>query len=50
MLKAERPTLKLVHSKVLQDVTVRVDLAFQPFFRRVKAGEGEKPGYPPQMR
>jgi putative transposase len=29
---------------VLQDVVMRVDLAFQAFFRRVKAGE--KPGYP----
>jgi len=42
--KAERPDLKQVHSQVLQDVTMRVDLAFQAFFRRVKAGE--KPGYP----
>ena len=33
-----------VHSQVLQNVAVRVDLAFQSFFRRVKAGE--KPGYP----
>jgi putative transposase len=29
---------------VLQNVQVRVDLAFQAFFRRVKSGE--KPGYP----
>jgi putative transposase len=43
-LKQERPSLRLTHSQVLQDVTARVDLAFQHFFRRVKAGE--KPGYP----
>jgi putative transposase len=42
--KAEKPELKQVHSQVLQNVQVRVDLAFQAFFRRVKAGE--KPGYP----
>ena len=33
-----------VHSQVLQDVTMRVDLAYQAFFRRVQAGEA--PGYP----
>src|SRR5713226_2907443 len=44
-LKAVRPTLKDVHSQVLQDVAVRLDLAFKAFFRRVKAGEDE-PGYP----
>lgn len=43
--KVEKPDLKRVHSMVLQDVTMRVDLAFQAFFRRVKAGE-EEPGYP----
>jgi putative transposase len=43
--KADRPSLKLVHSQVLQNVQVRVDLAFQAFFRRVKAGEKEV-GYP----
>src|SRR6516162_1286099 len=43
-LKAERPTLAGVHSQVLQNVAVRIDLAFQAFFRRVKAGE--TPGYP----
>jgi putative transposase len=37
--KETRPLLKLVHSQVLQNVQVRVDLAFQAFFRRVKAGE-----------
>jgi putative transposase len=44
-LKQERLTLKGVHSQVLQNVAVRVDLAFKAFFRRVKAHE-EEPGYP----
>lgn len=43
--KADKPDLKRVHSMVLQDVTMRVELAFQAFFRRVKAGE-EEAGYP----
>src|SRR5690348_4137618 len=43
-LKDTRPTLKDVHSQVLQNVCIRVDLAFEAFFRRVKAGEN--PGYP----
>ena len=42
--KANKPLLKQVHSQVLQNVQVRVDLAFKAFFRRVKAGE--TPGYP----
>ena len=42
--KKEKPELKTVHSHTLQDVTMRVDLAFQAYFRRVKAGE--KAGYP----
>ena len=42
--KQERPELRNVYSQVLQNVQGRVDLAFQAFFRRVKAGE--KPGYP----
>jgi putative transposase len=44
-LKVERPSLAGVQSQVLQNVAVRVDLAFQAFFRRVRAGEHE-PGYP----
>ncbi len=36
--KAKKPDLKRVHSMVLQDVVLRVDLAYQAFFRRVKAG------------
>src|SRR5439155_9787437 len=43
-LKTERPSLATVHSQVLQNVGVRIDLAFKAFFRRVKAGEA--PGYP----
>jgi putative transposase len=43
-LKAERPALAGVQSQVVQNVAVRIDLDFQAFFRRVKAGE--KPGYP----
>lgn len=46
--KQQRSSLKLVHSQVLQNVCVRVDLAFKAFFRRVKAHpEGSRePGYP----
>jgi putative transposase len=44
ILKQERPSLNSVHSQVLQNVAVRIDLAFKAFFRRCKAGE--KPGYP----
>lgn len=43
--KETRPSLKLVHSQVLQNVQVRVDLAFQAFFHRVKEG-AEAAGYP----
>lgn len=43
--KQSRPGLKLVHSQVLQNVCVRVDLAFQAFFRRVREGS-EEVGYP----
>ena len=43
-LKQERPALSGVHSQVLQNVAVRIDLAFKAFFRRCKAGE--EPGYP----
>ncbi len=44
ILKAEHPSLDTVHSQVLQNVAVRVDLAMKAFFRRMKSGE--KPGYP----
>jgi len=43
-LKRERTPLKIAYSQVLQHVAVRIDLAFQAFFRRVKAGE--TPGFP----
>lgn len=42
--KKEHPELSGVYSQVLQDVSMRVDLAFKAFFRRLKSGE--KPGYP----
>ncbi len=42
--KKDHPELKTVYSQVLQNVGRRVELAFQSFFRRVKAGE--TPGYP----
>ncbi len=53
--KAELPDLKdgcpeftEVNAQVLQDVILRVDRAYQGFFRRVKGGTnaGEKAGYP----
>jgi putative transposase len=44
ILKQARPSLDTVHSQVLQNVAVRIDLAFKAFFRRCKAGE--EPGYP----
>jgi putative transposase len=45
MWKDQRPGLKLVHAQVLQNVTQRVNLAFNAFFRRIKEG-AEEPGYP----
>jgi len=44
ILKERVPELNEVHSQVLQNVAVRIDLAFKAFFRRVKRGEA--PGYP----
>jgi putative transposase len=44
-LKAERPTLARGQSPVVPNGAVRMDLAFQAFFRRLKAGEAE-PGSP----
>jgi len=43
-LKQDRQSLSDIHSQVLQNVAVRIDLAFKAFFRRVKAEE--TPGYP----
>src|SRR5437870_8065815 len=38
------PQAQIVFSQTLQTVVNDLDIAFQAFFRRVKAGE--KPGYP----
>lgn len=43
-LKSEHISLKSVHSQVLQNVAVRIDLAFEDFFRRVQSGGA--PGHP----
>ncbi len=43
-LKVDRPEFKEVHSLTLQNVVLRVELAFKAFFRRVQ--NGEDPGYP----
>ena len=43
-LKDKCPSLKSVYSQILQDVAMRVDLAFKAFFKRIKSGE--TPGYP----
>src|SRR5215475_2040126 len=43
-LKAACPEYAEVNAQVLQDVILRVDRAFQAFFRRVQAGK--EPGYP----
>lgn len=42
--RKEHEALAGVHSHLLQNVALRVNLAFSAFFRRVKAGE--TPGYP----
>ncbi len=44
VLKQQCPELSEVYSQVLQNVAVRVDLAFKAFFRRCKAGD--TPGHP----
>lgn len=44
LLKEERPSLGTVHSQILQDSVIRLDKAFEAFFRRCAAGE--KPGFP----
>ncbi len=44
LLRGERPALASIHSQVVQNVAVRLDLAMKAFFRRVKAGE--TPGFP----
>jgi putative transposase len=42
--KKENPNLNNAYSQCLQNVQLRIELAFRAFFRRVKAGD--KPGYP----
>ncbi len=47
ILKLDKIDIKYlneIHSQVLQDVLIRLDKAFQSFFRRVK--NSKKPGYP----
>ena len=41
ILKEQRPSLTSVHSQVLQNVAVRIDLAMKAFFRRVTAFRSE---------
>jgi putative transposase len=43
-LKKEHPFLNDVFSQALQNVSLRIDLAFRAFFRRCKTGKN--PGYP----
>jgi putative transposase len=43
-IKAAMPEYTEVNSQVLQEVVLRVERAFQAFFRRVQ--QGETPGYP----
>jgi putative transposase len=43
-IKEDMPEYAVVNAQVLQDVVLRVDHAFQAFFRRVK--NGQTPGYP----
>src|SRR5205085_1872987 len=45
VLKQERPSLSGVHSQILQNVAVRIDLAFKAFFRRMRE-HAEEPGFP----
>src|SRR5436305_4482893 len=45
ILKQERPSLEQVHSQILQNVAVRIDLAFKAFFRRIRE-HAEEPGFP----
>ena len=43
-IKEAMPEYAVVNAQVLQDVVLRVDRAFQAFFRRIR--EGQTPGYP----
>ncbi|MEN6532618.1 MAG: transposase [Bryobacteraceae bacterium] len=42
--KRDEPWLREGHAQAMQEALTRLDLAFQAFFRRVKAGQN--PGYP----
>jgi putative transposase len=44
-LKKDNPYLQAVYSQVLQEVSARIDKAYDTFFRRVETGK-EKPGFP----
>jgi len=47
--RKQYPEIADVHSQVLQNISLRVELAFAAFFRRVKKNDGkagEKPGFP----
>jgi putative transposase len=44
--KEHDPELRFVYSKLLHEVYFRLDRAMAAFFRRVKAGGEEKPGFP----
>jgi putative transposase len=43
-IKEVRPEYRDINAQVLQDVVMRLDRAFQAFFRRIR--EGQTPGYP----
>ncbi len=43
-VRALCPEYAAIHTHLLQDVIIRLDRAYQAFFRRVKAGQ--KPGFP----
>ncbi len=43
-LKVNHPFLKEIHSQVLQNISMKIDLAFRAFFRRLKTKE--TPGFP----
>ena len=44
-LKRRKPDFEAVHSQVLQNALIRLDRAFENFFRRMREG-ARKPGYP----
>ncbi len=44
-LKRHEPRFKEVHSQVLQNALIRLDRAFESYFRRMREGT-KKPGYP----